>query len=110
MKVKKTKVNFLDFEIDRLTRSIENVASGDSFATDVSHLIKADLQQAAKKNGWVFNWKSELDALDREVYKLTIQGNSNIIQGLISLSIDVDHIYMHLIESAPFNKGRTKFI
>ena len=34
MEVKKTKINFLDFEIDRLTRSIENVATGDSFPTD----------------------------------------------------------------------------
>jgi len=42
------------------------------------------------------------------VYKLTIQGNPNVIQGLVSLSIDVDHVYMNLIESAPFNKGKAK--
>ena len=108
MAVKKAKVNFLDFEVDRLTRSIENVATGDSFQTDVSYLVKADLKQVSKKNGWLFNWKSELDAPDREVYKLTIQGNPNVIQGLVSVSVDVDHIYMHLIESAPFNKGKTK--
>ena len=108
MEVKKPKINFLDFEIDRLTRSIENVATGDSFPTDISHLVKADLKQVAQKNGWLFNWKSELEVLEKEVYKLTIQGNPNIIQGLVSLSIDVDHIYMHLIESAPFNKGKTK--
>ena len=105
--MKKTKINYLEFEIDKLTRSIENVVTGDSFPTDVSHLIKADLKQISKKNGWVFNWKSEMDAADREVYKLTIQGNPNVMQGLVSISIDVDHIYMHLIESAPFNKGKT---
>lgn len=108
MEVKKKVINFLDFEVDRLTRSIENIATGDSFPTDVSHLLKADLKQVSKKNLWLFNWKKELDAPDREVYKLTIQGNPNVIQGLVSLSVDVDHIYMHLIESAPFNKGRTK--
>ena len=108
MPVKKTKPNFLDFEIDGLTRSIENVATGDSFPTDVSYLVKADLKQVSKKNGWLFNWKSELDAPDREVYKLTIQGNPNVIQELVSLSVDADHIYMHLIESAPFNKDKTK--
>ncbi|WP_317132752.1 hypothetical protein [Pedobacter sp. BS3] len=70
--------------------------------------MKSDIKQVTKKNGWLFNWKRELDAPDREVYKLTIQGNPNVIQGLVSLSIDVDHIYMHLIESAPFNKGKTK--
>jgi hypothetical protein len=106
--VKKKEINFLDFEIDRLTRSVENVATGDSFPTDISYLLKADIKQVSKKNGWLFNWKNELDAPNREVYKLTIQGNPNVIQGLVSLSIDNDHIYMHLIESAPFNKGRTK--
>ena len=97
--MKKAKINFLNFEVDRLTRSIENITTGDSFATEVSHLSKADLKQITKKNGWLFNWKSELDALEREVYKLTIQGNPNVIQGLVSLSIDVDHIYMHLIKN-----------
>jgi len=108
VEVKKVNINFLDFEIDRLTRSIENIATGDSFPTDVSYLVKADIKLVTKKNGWLFNWKSELDASDREVYKLTIQGNPNVIQGVISLSVDVDHIYVHLIESAPFNKGKTK--
>jgi hypothetical protein len=106
--VKKAKINFLDFEIDKLTRSIENVTSGDSFATNVSHLLRTDLKEVTKKKGWLFNWKSELDAPDKEVYKLTIQDNPTVIQGLVSLTIDVDHIYMPLIESAPFNKGKTK--
>jgi hypothetical protein len=86
--VKKKEINFLDFEIDRLTRSVENVATGDSFPTDISYLLKADIKQVSKKNGWLFNWKNELDAPNREVYKLTIQGNPNVIQGLVSLSID----------------------
>lgn len=106
--MKKTDINFLDFEIDGLTRSIENVATGDSFSTDVLYLIKTDTRQVTKKNGWLFNWNNELDAPDREVYKLTIRGNPNVIQGLVSLSLDVDHVYMHLIESAPFNKGKGK--
>ena len=106
--MKKNRINYLEFDIDKLTRSIENVATGDSFPTDISYLTKGDLKQISKKNGWVFNWKSELDSTDREVYKLTIQGNPNVIQGLVSISVDVDHIYMHLIESAPFNKGNAK--
>jgi hypothetical protein len=44
----------------------------------------------------------------RDIYKLTINNNQNIIQGLISLEVRFDHVYMHLIESAPFNKGNTK--
>ena len=34
--------------------------------------------------------------------------NQNIIQGLVSLEIKPDHIYMHLLESAPFNIGKNK--
>jgi hypothetical protein len=39
---------------------------------------------------------------------LTIQGNRNIIQGLLSISDYEDHIFMHLIESSPFNFGKPK--
>ena len=45
---------------------------------------------------------------DRDLYKLTIINNSRIIQGLVCLTIKADHVVMHLIESAPFNKGKTK--
>jgi hypothetical protein len=39
---------------------------------------------------------------------LTIEGNANIPQGLLSISDYGDHIFMHLIESAPFNFGKPK--
>jgi len=106
--VNEKKIIYLDFEIDKLTRSIENAVSGDSFPTEISYLTRVDLKQVTKKNGWIFNWRKELDSDRKEVYKLTIQGNSSVIQGLVSLSIEDDHIYMHLIESASFNKGKTK--
>jgi len=108
MPVKGNNITYQDFEIDKLTRSIENVVTGDSFQTDVSVLTKIDIKQTTKKNGWRFDWKKELSFDDREVYKLTIQNNSGIIQGLISLKIEDDHVYMHLIESAPFNIGKGK--
>lgn len=98
----------LDFEVDSLTNSIRNTVSGDSFPTEVGLLTKADLKQVTKKNGWAFNWKSELNDNTRSVYKLTIVGNPGIIQGLLSFTIQPDHIYMDLLESAPFNRGRNK--
>ena len=101
-------INYLDFVVDKLTHSVENVITGDSFPTEISHLTKNDLKQITNKKGWLFNWKKELDTGDREVYKLSIQGNPDVIQGVVSISVEVDHVYMHLIESAPFNKGRTK--
>ena len=98
----------LDFEIDKLTNSIENVVTGDSFLTDVSVITLADLKTITKKNNWQFDWKSEYKHPEREIYKLTIVNNQLIIQGLVSLEIKSDHVYMHLVENAPFNKGRIK--
>ena len=98
----------LDFEIDELTNSIKNLISGDSFSTDISRITKADLKTVIKKDGWLFDWRLELKHPERDVYKLTIVNNQNIIQGLVSLEVKPDHVYMHLVESAPFNKGKTK--
>lgn len=98
----------LDFEVDFLTNSIRNTVSGDSFQTEVLRLTKADLKHITKKNGWNFNWKKELDDNTKEVYKLTVVNNPNIVQGLISFTINADHVYMDLLENAPFNLGRSK--
>lgn len=98
----------LDFEIDELTNSIRNVITGDSFQTDIIRITKLDLKTITKKNGWLFDWKLELQYPERDIYKLTIVNNNTIIQGLISLEVKSDHVYMHLVESAPFNKGKAK--
>jgi hypothetical protein len=52
--------------------------------------------------------KGNLHNPERDVFKLTIVNNQSIIQGLISIEIKSDHVFMHLVESAPFNKGKTK--
>jgi hypothetical protein len=39
----------LYFEIDKLTNSIENVITGDSFQTKVSILLREDLKKLPKK-------------------------------------------------------------
>jgi hypothetical protein len=106
--VKKRKQLWLGFEVDKLTNSIENVNSGDNFSTEISLLTKTDLKVVTKKNGWQFNWILEFKSPPREVYKLTITNNQNIIQGLVSLEIKPDHVHLHLIESAPFNIGKGK--
>jgi hypothetical protein len=49
--VKAKKSKGLDFIVDRLTNSILNVVSGDSFQTDVSVLTESDLKLVTKKNG-----------------------------------------------------------
>jgi len=97
-----------DFIIDRLTNSIVNTISGDSFQTEISILTKNDLKTVLKKNGWNFNWRTDYNDLKKEVYKLTIVNNPNIIQGLISIKVENDHIFINLLESAPFNIGKGK--
>lgn len=98
----------IGIQIDRLTNSIINTISGDSFETEILPVTKEDLKGVTKKAGWKFDWKGEAKLNDRNVYKLTIQGNRNIIQGLLSISDYENHIFMHLIESAPFNFGKPK--
>jgi len=98
----------IDIVIDELTNSIKNVISGDSFQTEVSLVVKSDFKTITKKSGWQFDWKEELKHPERDVYKLSIISNQHIVQGLVSLEIKQDHVYMHLVESAPFNKGKQK--
>lgn len=74
----------------------------------MSLLAANELKNITKIKGWKFNWKGEFKLPEREVYKLTISHNPNIIQGLVSLEVKADHLYMHLIESAPFNIGKNK--
>jgi hypothetical protein len=98
----------VNIRIDKLTNSIENVITGDSFPTDILPLKKIDLNAVTKKNGWKFNWRYEFAQPDRDVYKLTITNNTSVIQGLISLTTKSDSVFMHLIENAHFNIGHKK--
>ena len=98
----------LDIEIDKLTNSILNTISGDSFPTEVLPLLKSDLKNVSNLKGWQFSWSEEYKLKDRSIYKLTIKDNPTIIQGLISLSDYNDHFFVHIIESAPFNFGKRK--
>lgn len=97
----------IDVEIDKLTNSIENVVTRDVFDTEVIRLTDKDTNQIIKAD-WLFDWKGELRNRKKEVYKLIIKNNLHVIQGLISLEDKNDHIFMHLIESSKFNKGKSK--
>jgi hypothetical protein len=66
-----------------------------------------DLRLIAKSDSQ-FDWNKEIKDQSKEVYKLTTLNNPKIIQGLLSIEDKQDHIFMHLIESSRFNKGRTK--
>ena len=105
--MKKRKIPGLDFIIDKLTKSIENALTGEVFDTEIVRLTIADTKQI-KKAEWQFDWQKELKDKTKEVYKLTTVNNPTIMQGLISIEDKQDHVFMHLIESAKFNKGKSK--
>ena len=105
--MKKNKIIYLDFEVDKLTNSIENVISGEVFDTLIVKLKPAD-SKSIKKTEWVFNWHNELKDKTKQVYKLTTANNPTVTHGLLSLIDKGDHIFMDLIESAKFNKGKNK--
>ncbi|MDR0829072.1 MAG: hypothetical protein LBN95_03045 [Prevotellaceae bacterium] len=97
----------LDFEIDKLTNSIENAITGEVFDTLITQIRQIDSKQI-KKSDWGFDWLNELKHSEKQVYKLTTINNMDIIHGLICLTDKGDHIFMDLIESAIFNKGKGK--
>ncbi len=105
--MKKAQNTELDFIIDKLTNSIENTLTSEVFDTEIIRLTSIDAKQI-KKTDWQFDWLQELKDKTKEVYKLTTVNNPTIIQGLLSIEDKQDHIFMHLIESAKFNKGKNK--
>jgi hypothetical protein len=96
-----------DFEIDKLTNSIENTVTSEVFDTEVTPIYSRDKRQI-KKTDWVFDWHKEFKDSKNEIFKLTTINNPTIIQGLICIIDKQDHIFMSLIESAKFNKGKSK--
>jgi hypothetical protein len=97
----------IEIEIDKLTKSIENAITGDSFKTEVIPLTSRDLRKL-KSSEWMFDWKAEAKDTKKDLYKLVIVENENNIQGLVSIEDKGDHIFMHLIENSKFNKGSQK--
>lgn len=96
-----------DFEIDKLTNSIENTITGEVFDTEVTRLYSNETKQI-RKSDWVFNWRREFNEPANEIYKLTTINNPTIIHGLICITVKSDHVFMSLIENAKFNKGKLK--
>jgi hypothetical protein len=97
----------IDIEIDKLTNSITNRVSGDVFDTEVLKMTPSDWKNLKKKD-WVFNWKKESTKPNRTVFKLIIEGNHEVIQGLVALENMHGFVYLSLVESISYNKGANK--
>jgi hypothetical protein len=99
--------NLLDFEIDKLTNSIENTLTGEIFETEIVRITSKE-QKLIKNSVWLFDWRLEINNSERQVFSLSTIHNSAIIQGLMCVEDKKDHIFLHLLESAKFNKGKNK--
>jgi hypothetical protein len=97
----------LDFEVDKLTNSIENILTGQIFETEIVRL-KPENIQLLKRSKWQFNWRTELKSEHREIYGLITKENPSILHGIMSIEDLSDHFFLHLIESAALNKGHQK--
>ena len=93
--------------IDKITRSLEEAATGNTFNTSVLPITSWDLKTVLKKNGWFFSWKRELNR-NPNVYKLVLNAKPELIQGLISYEIMQGYLFMPLVEAAPHNFGACK--
>jgi hypothetical protein len=98
----------LNFEIDKITESIENVTTGEALETLVLPVDEADLKGISKKAGWLFDWKFEFTQPERKVCKLVTEREPGIIQGLVSFEKKKGYMLMPLIESSSFNRGKDK--
>ncbi len=83
--------NFLDFEVDKLTNSIENTITSEVFGTEIVEVTSKE-QKLIDKSVWLFDWRLEIEDSKRQVFKLTTIHNSAIIQGLVCLEDRKDHI------------------
>ena len=98
----------IEILIDKLTHSIEDDKTGQSYETLVLPCSKNELIEVDKSGDWDFSWMNEFISTDREIYKLVIKDKPAIIQGLINLSEWDDHIFVELVKNAPTNKGKLK--
>jgi hypothetical protein len=92
------------FLIDKITNSIEERNTGKNFDTDVLAITPEQIKRVLKKDGWLFNWKKAYSIKSHQLFKLVITGNERI-EGLISMEVMNNFIELHLIETAPHNKG-----
>lgn len=97
----------LNFTIDALTHSIVLVETSERFETNIQPLELSDLKILVKKSGWKFNWRKEYKENSNGIYKLHVVDDAEI-QGVISLEDKTDHLYVRLLENAPFNIGQNQ--
>ena len=95
----------IDILIDKLTPCLVEVKTGKVLQTIFCLASEDDIFGLTKK-GWLFDWSSE-ELKKSNIYKLLVKGD-NTIQGLVSAEVVRGAVYVHLVESAPHNRGIDK--
>ena len=91
--------------IDKLTPCLIEVSTGKEVQTVFSVASEDDISGLAE-SGWLFDWTAD-ELRNTNVYKLLIKGD-DIIHGLVSTEVIRGAVYVHLVESAPYNRGTNK--
>jgi len=95
----------IDIQIDKLTPCLIEVSTGNVLQTVFSLATTDDISGLAEK-GWLFDWTAD-ELHKTNIYKLLIKGDDTI-QGLVSAEVVRGAVYVHLVESAPHNRGKEK--
>ncbi len=78
---------------------------------NTNQLVEAEIvigtlqEMPQKKEGWGFDWRTEFQKEDTEVFLLKLLSDASV-QGVLSLRKEADMLVMDLVEIAPHNKGR----
>ena len=95
----------IDILIDKLTPCLIEVSTCKVLQT-VFSIATADDISGLNEQDWLFDWTAE--ALQKtNIYKLLIKGDDTI-QGLASAEVIRGAVHVHLVESAPHNRGEKK--
>jgi len=95
----------IDIIIDRFTPCLIDAVTGEELQTVFSVVSNVDISGLSEK-GWLFDWTDD-ELRNTNIYKLMIKGD-NTIQGLISAEVVRGAVFVHLVESAPHNRGDNK--
>lgn len=91
--------------IDKLTPCLIEASIGKIISTVFSLATEDDISELSG-NGWLFDWSTS-DLRRTNIYKLLIK-DDEIIQGLVAAEVVRGAVYVHLTESAPYNRGESK--
>jgi hypothetical protein len=95
---------YYDIFYTRGNEMLLETASGEYVPVTITLMQPRDIN--TMRPGWTpgFNWRLYFKYANVEVYKIMLLG-SDRIEGAIALEPMQDHVWVHLIEKSPLNRG-----